>query len=31
MSEPMLKVEGVQARYGDFIAVSSATMDVPEG
>ena len=31
MSEPMLKVEGVQAKYGDFIAVQSATMDVPEG
>ena len=31
MSEPILKVEGVQARYGDFIAVESATMDVPQG
>ena len=31
MSEPILKVEGVQAKYGDFIAVQSATMDVPEG
>ena len=31
MSEPILKVEGVQAKYGDFIAVESATMDVPEG
>ena len=31
MSEPLLKVEGIQARYGDFIAVHSATLDVPEG
>lgn len=31
MSDPILKVEGVQSRYGDFIAVESATMDVPEG
>ena len=31
MSEPILKVEGVQAKYGDFIAVESATMDVPQG
>ena len=31
MSEPLLKVEGVQAKYGDFIAVHSATLDVPEG
>ncbi|MBR3243530.1 MAG: ABC transporter ATP-binding protein, partial [Parasporobacterium sp.] len=31
MSEPILKVEGVQAKYGDFIAVQSATMDIPEG
>ena len=31
MSEPMLKIEGVQAKYGDFIAVHSATLDVPEG
>lgn len=31
MSEPILKVENVQAKYGDFIAVESATMDVPEG
>ncbi|MCF0230007.1 MAG: ABC transporter ATP-binding protein [Parasporobacterium sp.] len=31
MSEPILKVEGVQAKYGDFIAVHSATLDVPEG
>ena len=31
MSEPMLKVEGVQAKYGDFIAVADATLDVPEG
>ena len=31
MSEPLLKVEGIQAKYGDFIAVESATLDVPEG
>jgi len=31
MSEPMLKVEDVQTRYGDFIAVESATLDVPQG
>lgn len=31
MSEAILKVEGVQAKYGDFIAVESATMDVPPG
>ena len=31
MSEPMLKVESVQAKYGDFIAVHSASLDVPEG
>ena len=31
MSEPLLKVEGVQAKYGDFIAVHSASLEVPEG
>ena len=31
MSEPLLKVEGIQARYGDFIAVHSASLEVPEG
>ena len=31
MSEPILKVEGIQAKYGDFLAVESATLDVPEG
>lgn len=31
MSDPILKVEGVQTKYGDFIAVESATLDVPEG
>ena len=31
MSEPMLKVEGVQAKYGDFIAVADASLEVPEG
>lgn len=30
MSNPILKVEGVQAKYGDFIAVESATLTVPE-
>lgn len=30
MSDPILKVEGVQAKYGDFIAVESATLEVPE-
>ena len=27
----MLKVEGLQVKYGDFVAVSSASMDVAEG
>ena len=31
MSEPLLRIEGVQAKYGDFIAVHSASLDVPEG
>ena len=31
MSEPILKVEGLQAKYGDFLAVESASLDVPEG
>ena len=31
MSEPILKVEGLQAKYGDFLAVESATLDVPAG
>ena len=30
MSDPILRVEGVQAKYGDFIAVESATLTVPE-
>lgn len=30
MSDPILKVEGLQAKYGDFLAVESATLDVPE-
>ncbi len=30
MSDPILKVEGVQSKYGDFIAVESATLEVPE-
>lgn len=31
MSEPMLKVENVQAKYGDFIAVQDASLEVQEG
>lgn len=31
MSEPILKVENVMAKYGDFIAVADATLDVPPG
>ena len=31
MSEPILKVENVQARYGDFLAVESASLEVPQG
>lgn len=31
MSEPMLKVENVQAKYGDFIAVQDASLEVPQG
>ena len=31
MSEPMLKIEGIQAKYGDFIAVADASLEVPEG
>ena len=31
MSQPILKVEGLQAKYGDFLAVESATLDVPAG
>ena len=31
MSESILKVEHVQAKYGDFIAVEDATLDVPAG
>lgn len=30
MSDPILRVEGVQSKYGDFIAVESATLEVPE-
>ena len=30
MSDPILKVEGLQAKYGDFLAVESATLDVQE-
>ena len=30
MSEPILKVEHIQARYGDFLAVSDASMEVQE-
>lgn len=31
MSEPILKVTGVCAKYGDFVAVEEATLDVPQG
>jgi branched-chain amino acid transport system ATP-binding protein len=31
MSEPILKVENVQAKYGDFIAVHDASFEVPKG
>lgn len=31
MSEPILKVEGIRAKYGDFVAVEEATLDVPRG
>ena len=31
MSESILKVEGIQAKYGDFLAVESASLDVPQG
>lgn len=31
MSEPMLKVENVQSKYGDFIAVHDASLQVEEG
>ena len=31
MSELILKVENVQAKYGDFLAVESASLEVPEG
>ena len=27
----MLKIEGLQVKYGDFIAVASATLDIPAG
>jgi len=31
MSDLILKVEGLQAKYGDFLAVESASLDVPAG
>lgn len=31
MSEPMLRVENIEARYGDFIAVHDAFFDIPAG
>ena len=31
MSDSILKIEGVQAKYGDFIAVHSASFEVPKG
>jgi len=30
MNEPILKVEGLQTKYGDFVAVADATLDVPD-
>lgn len=31
MSDLILKVEGLQAKYGDFLAVESASLEVPDG
>jgi branched-chain amino acid transport system ATP-binding protein len=31
MSEPILKVENIQAKYGEFIAVHDASLEVPKG
>lgn len=31
MSEPILKVDGIRAKYGDFVAVEEASFDVPSG
>ena len=31
MSDAILKVEGIQAKYGDFLAVESASLIVPQG
>lgn len=31
MSEPILKIEHVAAKYGDFVAVTDASLTVPEG
>jgi branched-chain amino acid transport system ATP-binding protein len=31
MRESILKVEGIRAKYGDFVAVEQATLDVPQG
>lgn len=31
MSEPMLVVQNIQAKYGDFIAVHDASFDIPAG
>lgn len=30
MSEPILRVENIQAKYGDFIAVQDASLEIPE-
>ncbi len=31
MSEPMLKIENIEAKYGDFIAVHGASLEIPAG
>jgi len=31
MSEPILRVENIRAKYGDFVAVEDASLDVPQG
>lgn len=31
MSEPMLRVQNIQAKYGDFLAVHDASFDIPAG
>jgi len=31
MSEPILRVENIEAKYGDFIAVHDASFEIPQG